>query len=144
MELSKIKAIQLFEEIYGRDVEWVRDPFGTWIYKKDFNDGESSRHRPGAEDFPRYRYGWGVILIRPEGKCENLNAAHRMDNMEIVHLDNIRQINGNYPTFRVNGKEYKVVKLEWEGLKADIYGIVDMETKAYVDHKGANKTYSNR
>ena len=54
MRVSKELAMQLWRDVFGSDL-WAVDCFGTWIYRDDYGDTQTTRIAEGK--------GKGLIMV---------------------------------------------------------------------------------
>lgn len=139
MQVSKDLALKIWEEFYGNKL-WVRDCFGTWMYKGDYGNVATSRTMPG--DSKSYDYSWNIDHIKPQSKFTPSQNPDIMNNYEPMHrVNNQVHKSDDYPSFHVKNVAYQVVKCEYAsgffGLEG--YGIKKQSTGQRVDWKGVNK-----
>ncbi len=137
--MEKDKALRFWDTVFGKNVKWAQDCFGTWVYRDDYGDTEKKRIRPGNSK--EYKYGWEIDHIRPKSDFGDNADPDLLNNYEIMQWSNNRSKGDNYPQFTLDDKEYKVVKCEIcgsQGLKG--YGIINSSGKR-IDWKGKNKKY---
>lgn len=138
MQVSKELALRIWNEYYGNKT-WVQDCFGTWMHKDDYGNEETSRVRPGNSK--SYDYSWNIDHIKPQSKFKPNENPDMMNNYEPMHRVNNQQgKSDDYPSFKVKGVSYQVVKCEYAaGFGLEGYGIIKQSTGERVDWKGVNK-----
>ncbi len=140
MSVDKNTAMKLWDDIFGSNITFAQDCFGTWICKLDYGDGESTRERNKGAGY--YNYGWDIDHIRPKASYENEKDADFYNNYEPMHKNNNQQKSDNYPHFEVNGKKYKVVQCEiCKRHETKGYGVLDVNKNVRIDWKGKKNLY---
>lgn len=134
MNIDRDVAMKLWRDAYGTAL-WARDCFGTYIYRDDYGDYETTRIRPGGTG-RRYHYGWDVDHIRPKSNFANELDADFWNNLQPLHHSNNQEKSDCYPYFKINGCQYQVVRDNHGG-----YGIVDSSGHR-IDWKKDGKYYS--
>ncbi len=67
--MTKQMALKLWDDIFDKAL-WAQDCYGTWVYRNDYGDHETTRKRPGAVKRNIIMAGKWIIL--------NLRAALKM------------------------------------------------------------------
>ena len=109
--MEREDALALWDAIFGKGVKWRGDCFGTWMYRDDYGDIETTRIRPGG-DGKKHSYGWEVDHIRPKSDFENESEADLNNNYEPMWWGHNREKADNYPQFAIDGKDYTVVRCD--------------------------------
>lgn len=138
--MEKEKALLIWEAIYGKEVLWITDCFGTWMYKEDYGDIDKKRIRPKG-DGKLHTYGWEIDHIRPKDSYQNEKEANFLNNYEPMHWKNNRDKTNSFPHFVINNNKYRIVKCNicsGHGFKG--YGIIN-ENGERVDWKGIRNEY---
>ena len=138
--MEREDALAFWDAIFGKDVKWHVDCFGTWMYREDYGDTSTTRKRPNG-DGKEHSYGWEIDHIRPKSNFKKESDANFLNNFEPMWWNYNREKADNYPHFIVNNKEYKVVKCDIcaeQGLLG--YGIADKNGHR-VDWKAKQKKY---
>jgi hypothetical protein len=135
MTVNRKLAIKLWNDVFG-NVLWAQDCFGTWIYRDDYGDTETTRIRPNG-DGKRYSYGWNVDHIFPLAR----NGKDVMNNYEPMHWINNNN-KGDELNFYINEIPYQIIKCDICGSNG-LYGkgIKNQWTDKRVDWKGTQKRY---
>ncbi|MDR0832128.1 MAG: hypothetical protein LBM99_04465 [Bacillales bacterium] len=135
MSVNRELALKLWNDVYGNNL-WVTDCFGTWIYRDDYGDINTTRIRPNG-DGKRYNYGWNIDHIFPISR----NGKDAMNNYEPMHHLNNKAKSDDL-NFNINGKPYQVIKCDICGANG-LYGkgIKDQQTNKRVDWKGVQGRY---
>lgn len=141
MEVNKDLAMKLWNDIFGNK-EWAQDCYGTWMYRDDYGDSEKTRNnRPnGTGKF--YLYGWEIDHIRPKSDFKNESDSNFFNNFEPVQILNNRKKKDSYPSFTIDGRNYKVVECDIcsrNGEKG--YGIFDVNLGKRIDWKYTKNMY---
>lgn len=138
--MEKEEALKIWDGVFG-DKKWATDCFGTWMYRDDYGDTEKTRNnRPGG-DGKNHTYGWEIDHIRPKSDFKNESDANFNNNYEPMHWNNNRSKADNYPGFKINDVEYKVVRCDIcsnHGLLG--YGIKNADGTR-IDWKGSTNRY---
>jgi len=135
MKVSRELARKLWKDVFGSDL-WAVDCFGTWIYRDDYGDTQTTRIRPNGNG-KRYNYGWDVDHIFPVAR----NGKDAMNNYEPMHHVNNKQKSDNL-NFKIGDIPYQVVKCDIcssHGLYGK--GIINQHTSKRVDWKGVQNRY---
>lgn len=138
--MQKEKALQIWEAIYGRDVLWATDCFGTWMFKDDYGETDKERTRPGG-DGRKYTYGWEIDHIRPKDDYLDEKQANFLNNYEPMHWEHNREKSNSFPHFMIGDNQYRIVRCtvcSKHGFKG--YGIIN-EKGERIDWKGRNGEY---
>ena len=78
--ISKDYALRLWKKRYGGQ-DYVRDCFGVWIFRDDYNDPSTKRSR--LNNGKMFHYGWAIDHIYPKSQGGNDND----NNLEIMHIE---------------------------------------------------------
>jgi hypothetical protein len=141
MSISNNLARELWNAVFGANTLWAQDCFGTYIYRDDHGDYETTRLRPGGTG-QRYNYGWDVDHIRPKSDFTNESDADFWNNYEPMHRQNNESKADDYPHFTVKNRQYKVVRCDiCSSHNLPGYGIIDVQTNRRVDWKGKQNRY---
>lgn len=118
MNVDKDLAMKLWKDVFG-DKRFAQDCFGTWMCRDAYsNEAVSMKDRLGSSKY--YDYSWNVDHIRPKASYRNENDADDWNNFEPMHRQNNLAKSDDYPHFKIDGKQYRVVVNSNGG-----YGIVD-------------------
>ena len=133
MTINSELAMKLWHDIYG-DKRFAQDCFGTWMCRDAYsNDVVSMKDHLGSSKY--YDYSWNVDHIRPKSSFLNESEADSYNNLEPMHRQNKNKKSDNYPSFKINGKQYQVVKNANGG-----YGIIDSSGRR-IDWKKDGRHY---
>ena len=140
MTISKDVAMKLWKDVFG-DVKWAVDCYGTWIYRDDYGECESTRKRPNG-DGNYYHYGWTLDHIKPKTSFKPEIDPDFYNNLEPVQCLNNNHKSNKYPDFEIKGVKYQVVNCDIcaaHGLEG--YGIKNIKTGKRVDWKAMKNSY---
>lgn len=71
--MTKQMALKLWDDIFDKAL-WAQDCYGTWVYRNDYGDHETTRKRPGGSE-KKYNYGWEVDHIKPKSSFKDESDA---------------------------------------------------------------------
>ncbi|MCB9498766.1 MAG: hypothetical protein H6687_02625 [Bacillales bacterium] len=137
MEIDRDTAMIFWKKTYGNK-KYVMDCFGSWIYKEDYEDYETTRIRPGSDKLAK-AYGWDINYIRPESAFKEETDIDLKNNFEPMHFLNIQEKGESYPDFAVASNTYTIIRCDMcsaYGRKG--YGISDSAGKR-IDIKGKRR-----
>ena len=138
--MDRENALKMWDGIFGNK-KWATDCFGTWMYRDDYGDTETTRtNRPGGTG-KAYSYGWEIDHIRPKSDFPKDSNPDLMNNYEPMHWGNNRAKGDQYPNFEINEMKYQVVRCDIcskYGFKG--YGIINSDG-VRIDWKGVTQRY---
>ena len=138
--MEKEKALEIWDAIFGKNIYWMQDCFGAWMYRDDYGDVKTARKRPGG-DGNNHLYGWEIDHIRPKSDFSNEKNADFLNNYEPVQWMNNRDKADSYPHFNLGKRQYRVVKCNiCHSNGYNGYGIID-ENGNRIDWKGRLSKY---
>lgn len=120
-EITEKDALKLWDDMFPGK-EFAQDCFGTWMCRSCWSNEKCLRLRPG--NTKKYDYSWNVDHIRPKSDFSNEDASYFFGNYEPMHRLNNEEKKDNYPSFKIDNNNYKVVKDGYGG-----YGIADSSGK---------------
>jgi hypothetical protein len=135
MKPSKELILKLWKDVFGTNL-WAIDCFGTWIYRDDYGNTNTTRIRPNGNG-KRYNYGWNIDHIFPISR----NGKDAMNNYEPMHHVNNRNKSDDL-SFKIGDIPYRIVKCDLCGSNG-LYGkgIINQRTGKRVDWKGVQQRY---
>ena len=118
MNIDKQTALKIWDDVFG-NVRFAQDCFGTWMCRDAYSNECVSMLDPKGSG-KKYDYSWNLDHIRPKASFAKETDADFFNNLEPMHRQNNLEKSDNYPHFKIDGSQYKVVSNEKGG-----YGIVN-------------------
>lgn len=133
MTINKETALKLWDHRYGAETKFVRDCYGTYMYRDDYgiDPNTTLRIRPG-NDGKKYFYGWNIDHIKPSSK----GGTDDPQNLELVQYHNNGPEKSDDLSYEIDKVKYHVVK---DTEYTNGYGIVKTSTGKRVDWKASNQ-----
>lgn len=111
-------AMKFWNDVFG-NAKFAQDCFGTWMCRDAYsNEAVSMKDHQGGSEY--YDYSWNIDHIRPKASFQNEDNADDLNNFEPMHRQRNLEKSDNYPSFSIQGRQYKIVQNNNGG-----YGIVD-------------------